>query len=356
MQRRHGYGFYLNVIEGLERLAAQEASAVTDGEARPLPPGRVRLSGEVAPRALLELRLAEDAFAVLSDLSAVDRSRRQLGRLHGSLVRGSGWEAALLAWRAATGRRLPARPTYRVIARKQGQHNYRREDLARSVHAAVQERTRGRWLPVADAAHLEVWVELVEDHCLVGLRLSGRALRHRTYKTAHVVASLRPTVAAAMIQMTAPRDDDVFCDPMCGAGTLLIERGEAGRYSRLIGGDRDPGAVAAARANIGPSYRPIELHVWDAVDLPLEAGAITAMAVNPPFGRKHSSPAGIAALYPAFAREAFRVLRPGGRLVVLTDQQELLVASLAAAGFRRRRSLDVKLLGRRAVIQVALRP
>lgn len=356
MPHRPGDGFYLNVIEGLEHMAAQEAAALTDSEALPLPPGRVRLSGEAAPGALLRLRLPEDAFAVLSELSSVDRSRHQLGRLHRSLVRGSGWEAALLAWRAALGRRLPARPTYRVIAQKRGEHNYRREDLAHAVHAAVQERTHGRWLPVAEGAHLEVWVELVEDHCLVGLRLSDRELRHRTYKKAHVTASLRPTVAAAMVRLTAPRDDDVFCDPMCGAGTLLIERGEAGRYARLIGGDKDPDAIAATRANIGPRYQPIELRVWDAINLPLGPRSVSAMAVNPPFGRKHGSPADVAALYPAFAREAFRVLQPGGRLIVLTDQKALLLDALAASGFHRRESLKVKLLGHPVVIQVAVRP
>jgi tRNA (guanine6-N2)-methyltransferase len=80
----------------------------------------------------------------------------------------------------------------------------------------------------------------------------------------HLPASLRPTVAAAMVLLSDPRPDDVFLDSMCGGGTLLIERAQFGRYGLLLGGDIEPRALEASRRNIGPRYRPIQIHHWDA--------------------------------------------------------------------------------------------
>ena len=49
-----------------------------------------------------------------------------------------------------------------------------------------------------------------------------------------------------MVWLTGPEDDDVFLDPMCGAGTVLIERGSIARHRLLVGADNNPEALAAA--------------------------------------------------------------------------------------------------------------
>ena len=39
-------------------------------------------------------------------------------------------------------------------------------------------------------------------------------------------------------------------------------------------------ALAVARANVGPRYKPIELRRWDARDLPIDAGSVSAVALG----------------------------------------------------------------------------
>ena len=140
---------------------------------------------------------------------------------------------------------------------------------------------------------------------------------------------------------------------MCGAGTILIERANMGRYTLLLGGDAREEALAVARANVGPRYKPIELRRWDARDLPIDAGSISAVAVNLPFGKQIGTPEENRALYPAFLREIVRVLRPGGRLVALTADGRTLAESLRRTNtLARRQMYPVQVLGQAAGVYV----
>jgi tRNA G10 N-methylase Trm11 len=156
-----------------------------------------------------------------------------------------------------------------------------------------------------------------------------------------------------MVWLTRPMPGDIFLDPMCGAGTLLIERAHAGRYAKLLGGDVDPEAVAATQVNVGARYQPIEIRRWDARHLPLESGSVTALAVNLPFGRKIGDLEQNRRLYPPFLREAARVLRPRARLVTLTSDTSTLEAALRGSDrLAPRESYPVEVLGTRARVSV----
>jgi tRNA (guanine6-N2)-methyltransferase len=165
---------------------------------------------------------------------------------------------------------------------------------------------------------------------------------------------LRPTVAAALVWLTRLRDADVFLDPMCGSGTILLERAVAGRYQQLVGGDSDPAAVAAALANFGPRHQPRRIERWDARALPLADDSVTAIACNLPWGRQVGEKAAMPALYAAVLPEWARVLASGGRMVLLTSEWDVLKTELRA---RPELELEqtvanVEILGRRADIFV----
>jgi 23S rRNA G2445 N2-methylase RlmL len=320
-------------------------------------------------RDLLELRTIEDLFVVVATLPDLPPTREALRALEQAASRASNVEPALaLARLAQPGRGGRGKLRFRVVSRQVGRAAYRRVDAQRAIERGIAARGDHRWQLAEDGA-IELWLTLLPSlaapsarsaqggaslsEAILALRLSDERMRHREYKIEHMPASLRPTAAAALAWLTRPSDEDVFLDPMCGAGTILIERAHMGRYKLLLGGDRRAEALQVAHGNIGPRYKPIELRQWDARDLPIDAGAATAVAVNLPFGKQIGTPDENRALYPAFLREMARVIQPGGRLVALSGDTRTFIESLRRANnLARRQSFPVRVLGQPATIYV----
>lgn len=291
------------------------------------------------------LRIAEDLFRVLARVSDLPPSREALRRLQ-RVARD-----LRLALPGEPRRRGGRRP-FRVVARLIGAAPYQRGEVARAIASGILQRPDGPWQAVAEGG-LEFWVTVWPGEALLALRLTDREARHRGYQRAHLPASLRPSAAAALVLLTRPNAADRFLDPMCGAGTLLIERALAGRYQILLGGDLNPEAVAATRTNLGRRHQPIEIRCWDARDLPLDAASVTALAVNLPFGTRVGDQETNRQLYAPFLREAARVLRGGARLVTLTGDTATLDAALGGREeFARRGQYRVQVLGHPARIDV----
>jgi tRNA (guanine6-N2)-methyltransferase len=273
-------------------------------------------------------------------------------------------------------RRRAAR-TYRVIARRSGEHAFRRVDAQRAVERAIRTRRPGL-RPVDDGADAEFWLSIVGRVALVGLRLSSGEMRlprrlaaggprarpasaaqqegHARGRSAFVSlpAALKPSVARAMVWLSQPRPDDAALDPLCGAGTLLLERAAAGPYRSLVGGDLDPTAVAAARANARHAGVRLDVRVWDALALPLPDASVDVVLTNPPFGKRVEIPGGDArAFYRGLVGEFTRVLRPHGRLVLLTSQADAFLQATRAVPLRLDRRVPIVLRGEPATIFVA---
>src|SRR5712692_11836954 len=197
--------------------------------------------------------------------------------------------------------------TWRVISQKAGTHDFRRVDAGNAVSDALRRILPRGMSHVADDADVEFWLWLSGGEALVGLRLSDATMRHRGYKREHVPASLRPTVAAAMGWLARPTQEDIVLDPLCGAGTLIIERALLGPLAQAIGGDLRKEAVTIARRNALAAGVRAEWHVWDARALPLEAASVTRIITNLPFGKQIGTEETNADLYTALVGEFARV-------------------------------------------------
>ena len=330
-----------SVHPGLEDVAGQEIVERLDG-ARVLDRQRGWIVWSYAGRAadLLALRTTEDVYVVLYRAADLPAHRGGAIPLLTRMARNSRYWAPAWAAFQQTRRRPVKRVTFRVIAQMSGKHGFRRQEVRDAVVAGIQSRQKQtqNWKLVADDAHLEVWAPVVGNWAMIALRLSDRRMRHRTYKQEHTPASLRPTIAAAMIYLSRPRSADRFCDPMCGAGTILAERAQAGPYRLLAGGDIDPGAIQATRSNLRSVARLLDgsawlrddlrggvvLHEWDARTLSLRAGSLDVVVSNLPFGEQVGSHQENRELYERFFDQLARVLEQGGRAVLLTSERDLM--------------------------------
>jgi 23S rRNA G2445 N2-methylase RlmL len=143
---------------------------------------------------------------------------------------------------------------------------------------------------------------------------------------------------------------------MCGAGTLLAEHLSAMRGGRVpippaLGGDIDAGAVRAAAANLR-RLGHARLACWDAAMLPLPPHSVDRIICNPPFGKQLGAPEEIGSLYRRLLHECDRVLRPGGRAVLLAGDAAKMRGAAQAVGWRSQRQLVVRILGQPATVGV----
>jgi tRNA (guanine6-N2)-methyltransferase len=303
------------------------------------------------PLPLSQMGTTEDIFFHLATIP-IKGDKNDLKILEETLKRGI-VDTALKAHREFQGPPR-GRPSYRVIVQAQMQswQKYRRSHMQQAVEQNVRD-CFSNWRLVDDNSTLEFWLQLVGKEAVLGLRLTDHTMRHRTYKTANRPASLRPTIARAVVQLTRIQDDDIFLDPFCGAGTLLVERALAGRHQMLHGGDIEEEAVAATLENFGKKHKPHNTQHWDARKIPLPDQSINKVATNPPWGRQIGATSDIRALYQSAFSEIDRVLQTGGIVSVLTSEWSLLKRIVDKTNLTLIDHIkEISVLGRRADIFV----
>jgi putative N6-adenine-specific DNA methylase len=226
--------------------------------------------------------------------------------------------------------------------------------LGQRVKDAIVDRLRelrgGRPSVDRDRPDVLCYVRVAEDgQTSVGLDVGGGSLHQRGYRVDGGVAPLRETLAAALVLLTGWKADRPLVDPLCGSGTLLHEaalfalaiapgllrpaagferwplfgdaenetwralREEARARIRpdlgvpLVGRDRDPDAIAAARANTArlPAAvgRALRFEVADVRELaPFDP--VATLISNPPYGERLAGDAA-----PVFLRSLGQRLR-----------------------------------------------
>lgn len=138
--------------------------------------------------------------------------------------------------------------TCRLVVRKKSPHKFRRVDLQNRIQNILSKVKNIRI--VQEEGHKEIWVTLVKNRLIIGLRLTDKNMRHRLYKQVGVPGSLRPTVAFSMAFVSNVLRNHVIWDPFCGAGTICCELLENFRFKKLICSDISEDAVNITKTNI----------------------------------------------------------------------------------------------------------
>jgi 23S rRNA G2445 N2-methylase RlmL len=350
---------YATALSGLEAVAADEITRDLGGEVKKAEKGVVVFRVPQIGPELLRLRTVEDVYLFAWGTDSLTYKAEDLKSIRHWTAKEADWQH-LLSLHHAIRPKPKGKPSYRLVTQMGGTHGYRRVDAAKALAQGLAGVFPSSWNPAEENASVEVWLTIRGATAVCGLRLSDKTMRHRAYKVEHQPASLRPTMAAAMVRLAGAAPGDVILDPMCGAGTILAEQIElskarkAGRVETW-GGDRDMNMLRAAASNlhrVGPAL----LAHWDATRLPLGTASVDRVVSNPPFGKQLSSPEEIGPLYRAVVREYDRVLRPGGRAVLLVSEPDALRAAIKPAGWQPSRQLRVEVLGQPAVIGVWQKP
>ena len=262
-------------------------------------------------------------------LAGIDHTRAALGRLQEE-VGDLDLQTALESVRAV--RAVPDVPSFAITASFVGARNYSRYDIAKALGAGVREHYG--WTEVAntperhDTHDIHIRVLLEGERALVGLRLADAPLHRRPYKLASRPGSLKAPVAYMMAQLAGIVPEQRVLDPLCGVGTIALEAATLAWPTPVLASDLSRAAVLDGRLNAEGVMQAPLLFAADASALPLPNASIDTVVSNLPFGRQVEMQSDIRAGYAAVITEITRVLRSGGRAVLLTDQGNALMATV----------------------------
>jgi tRNA (guanine6-N2)-methyltransferase len=350
---------YAMVHPGLEEVAAEEIRTELGGEIKRSEHGFVIFRLAEIDRSILHLRTTEDVFLHAWGTNQLSYRATDLDSIRRWTDKEADWPTLLRIHHALTPK-PKGRPTYRLVTQMTGVHGYRRVDAQKSLARGLSGKIPDSWRPAEENAALEIWLSIHGAMAVCGVRLSDKTMRQRTYKVEHFPASLRPTMAAAMVRLADLKPHHTVLDPMCGAGTILAEtflfarqheRPQVPWNLTLLGGDIDPHHLRAAKANLHPLVE-LPLRTWDARRLPLDDASVDRIICNLPFGKQLSSPEQIGPLYHNAATDLDRVLRSKGKAVLLVADAAALKTALRPLDWKQERFVPVRVLGQRAVIMV----
>lgn len=346
---------YAMVQPGLESVAADEIARDLGGDVKRTAPGLVVFRLPEIDPSILSLRTTEDVFLLAWGTDELTYRAEDLERIRRWTAREANWEQ-LLRIHHAVRPKPSGKPTYHLVTQMEGTHGYRRVDAGKAFARGLEGKFPPSWRYVNENAAVEFWLTIHGATAVCGLRLSDRTMRHRTYKAEHLPASLRPTVAAAMVRLAGIRPRHIVVDPMCGAGTILAEvfatiHGPEARHLRVVGGDVEGKALRAAATNL---RRLGQAHLarWDARRLPLADASVDRIVSNPPFGKQLGDPQVIGPLYRDMLLAYDRILRPEGRAVLLVADFAPLRAAARKVNWKLTEQHRVRVLGQPASITV----
>lgn len=328
---------------GLEDISAEEMACLPALRVEEVGYRRIAASYVGPLEALLALRTVDDLFIRLAEWHGVGHQRVALATLHQLSQELDLWPAAGVHGQIS---RLSDRPSFSVSANFVGRRNYTVDEIKQAVAAGIE--AISGWAYQADDQASEINIRLFMEHeqVYVGMRLGERPLYKRPYKQAHVLGSLKPSVAAALLRMARVRAGERVLDPCCGAGTILVEAALMGAHAQ--GGDSAAAALDAAQANGRAAAVEIDLQLWDARRLPLDTGAVEHVVTNLPWGRQIEIEVEPAQFYGEVCREIQRVLAGHGSVALLTTLPHFVVLP----ALRRAAERTISLFGQQATVLV----
>jgi alkylated DNA repair dioxygenase AlkB/23S rRNA G2445 N2-methylase RlmL len=223
--------------------------------------------------------------------------------------------------------------TFRVTNdRVGGPHAWQSPEVEYEIGGAFAEvyGDRYKWKPKMTDYDLHIRADVIGKIVVMGIQLNVHDLsKGRHFARFRNAVTIKTNLAYAMIRLANIQQGNTVLDPFCGSGTLLLEALDMyqGKLKDCLGMDVSRRSANGARENAiaeGYSGKGIVRFVCsDARSLRRHVdadGTVDAVVTNLPWGimtGQNQSVSSLQTLYEVFLRNAWYVLRPGGRIVML---------------------------------------
>jgi len=185
----------------------------------------------------------------------------------------------------------------------------------------------------------------------LGIRLTRRP----DYKNVVQPGELHPEIAYILARLSRLEPGQKILDPFPGSGAIAAAALEFEKNLIFYCGDAEEEKIRRLKKRFGKE-KLIYIRRADAADMDwIDSDSIDAIVTDPPWGQ-FDRKADIANLYIKMCTEFLRVLKPKGRLVILTAAREEFENALnKSGGFLSDMRRDVLISGRKASIYTAVK-
>ena len=275
---------------------------------------------------------------------------------------------------------MDERQTFGIRGLRDGSHEFGSMDIAREIGSVVVDhfKTRaGQRISVdLENPDVEIMAHLSDERFLLMIATSSISLHKRIERPYHHFASLKPSIAAAMLRKSSWKQAGSLLDPMAGSGIIPTEAAlqvknitpgvladtSMFRFSRLrflehdeflkIRDDYKAGITDHCDINIQAADRfyksvtgmkenfahfglldDIRLHRGNAENLRyINPGEVKCIVTNPPYGMRIANPGVVKALYKNFARACAE--KEIEEIVAVTPRRHHWIVSFTSQGYK----------------------
>ena len=200
----------------------------------------------------------------------------------------------------------------------------------------------------------EIWFSIRRE----GFAFCGELISKRefTEKNLHK-GELRPEIAYLMCCFAELEKGSVVADPFCGYGSIPVQLGKRFDCEKIYACDIDGELVRALRQAQGPhdAQEPhdaqgsqVDVQQTDAFELPqIEDKSLDAIVTDPPWGLWEDIP-DMEGFYKKMFESFKRVLKPEGKMIILSARTKELEAAAASQGVSLKKSLHTLVNGKKA--------
>lgn len=270
--------------------------------------------------------------------------------------------------------------TFGIRGLREGDHTFGSMDMASEIGAVVVDhfkKVSGKRIPVnLDDPDVEIMAHLSDNRLLLLIPTSNCSLHKRIERPYQHFASLKPSIAAAMLRKSSWKKHQTLLDPLAGSGIIPIEAmlqsknivpGVLAPHSMfnferlsfldyqkflktvevykdnilhdnkitILAGDRYQRSVDGMKQNFSLFGFENEISVFhgDAEFLDyLNPGDVNCIVTNPPYGMRIGNPGVVKALYKNFARTCAD--KHIDEIVAITPRRHQWITSFTSNGYK----------------------
>ena len=161
---------------------------------------------------------------------------------------------------------------------------------------------------------------------------------------------LRPEITNLLCKLSNPKETDNFLDPFCGSGAIPLERSRICGYDKIFAMDINKERTSELKNTI-KNIKNSKLQKYffvkngNFLENSFQDGFFDSITTDPPWGLFEEIDDNF---YPKMMQEFARIIKPSGKLVILTAQKSLIQEN--TSGFKLKKQYDILLSGQKAAV------